>query len=384
MRNAGSHTRRARRQLAALGVVAAIAAVAAPTALADGGLPGLGSTVSVPAAQPVTDAVTQTTAPVTQAFAPVTTPVVTATAPVTNAVTQTTAPVTNEAAQATAPVAPTVAKATEQPVQTVTQAAVPVVETVADVTEAPVQTATQAASPVVETAATAAEGPVQTVTQAAAPVLETVEGATAVVTEPVATLTGTVTTPLVETTTARVENTLGSASGTRAATSTLAGMQQATGDQSAGSIIAGDTPLSASGGIATATTLITPPGIANSALAPFAPYPSPDFATPPDRALGVITFPSAPVGDVRVTSYGDSEPMPSSRPHRPSPDVPSRDLTAIFSGSTSAGGAGALVILLATLAAGFLLAAPGLGRRLRPRLAPWPRPILQLSLERPG
>jgi hypothetical protein len=54
-------------------------------------------------------------------------------------------------------------------------------------------------------------------------------------------------------------------------------------------------------------------------------------------------------------------------------------------GLSFTGGSGAgIAILLAALAAGLFLAAPGLGRRLRPRLAPWPLPTLHLSLERPG
>lgn len=48
------------------------------------------------------------------------------------------------------------------------------------------------------------------------------------------------------------------------------------------------------------------------------------------------------------------------------------------------GPVGSFLLLLAALAAGVLLAAPGLGRRLRLALAPRPLPIPHLSLERPG
>lgn len=100
-----------------------------------------------------------------------------------------------------------------------------------------------------------------------------------------------------------------------------------------------------------------------------------------DPAVALLTLPSVPgghegsTGDLRGAKA--SAPLPSA----PAPFSPGGPLSGLAPASASAG---AGVLLLAALAATLFLAAPGLGRRLRPRLAPWPQPIPQFSLERPG
>ena len=91
-------------------------------------------------------------------------------------------------------------------------------------------------------------------------------------------------------------------------------------------------------------------------------------------------LPSVPSGGEDATGTSAAATA-SPVPRDPVPFAPGSPLSGLASASASAG-AGAL--LLAALAATLLLAAPGLGRRLRPKLAPWPQPIPQLSLERPG
>jgi hypothetical protein len=67
----------------------------------------------------------------------------------------------------------------------------------------------------------------------------------------------------------------------------------------------------------------------------------------------------------------------------PAPTGPWGPLGSLTSVS-AAPGSGAMLVFFAALAAIFLLAAPGVGRRLRPALAPWPLPLSLASLERPG
>jgi hypothetical protein len=102
-----------------------------------------------------------------------------------------------------------------------------------------------------------------------------------------------------------------------------------------------------------------------------------------ERSLDLPSIPSAPAAGPETTPAGGDVTMPPSHRRSPLPGLSGGPLTAFLSAFASAG-AGALVILLAALAAAPFLAAPGLGRRLRLRLASWPRSILQLSLERPG
>lgn len=99
------------------------------------------------------------------------------------------------------------------------------------------------------------------------------------------------------------------------------------------------------------------------------------------RRLPIL--PSGPVDDVGRASPGSRGTSAVRPSNSPMPTAPGGPPGALGSAFTSAA-AGALVIFLAALAAALLLAAPGLGRRLRPTLAPWPLPDPQLSLERPG
>ena len=94
-------------------------------------------------------------------------------------------------------------------------------------------------------------------------------------------------------------------------------------------------------------------------------------------------LPSGPVDDVGRASPGSRGTSAVRPSNSPMPTAPGGPPGALGSAFTSAA-AGALVIFLAALAAALLLAAPGLGRRLRPTLAPWPLSNPQLSLERPG
>ncbi len=100
--------------------------------------------------------------------------------------------------------------------------------------------------------------------------------------------------------------------------------------------------------------------------------------------VGSADFLALPVpGGYEISGPNSGGTTASSSPRIPQPFAPGGPLSGLASASATAG-AGALVPLLAALAAALLLAAPGLGRRLRPGLAPWPQPILPLSLERPG
>jgi len=75
--------------------------------------------------------------------------------------------------------------------------------------------------------------------------------------------------------------------------------------------------------------------------------------------------------------HTSASPAPAPRPFAPGAPFG-------FFATTAAGGASFFVPLFAVVAAIFLLAAQGVGRRLRPTKAPPQLPILALSLERPG
>ncbi len=99
---------------------------------------------------------------------------------------------------------------------------------------------------------------------------------------------------------------------------------------------------------------------------------------------GPFVFPALPsVPGAFADTTSNRGGAKASLPSMPAPFAPGEPPFGLASGSAAAG-AGALVLLLAALAAALHLVAPGRGRRLRPRLASWPRPILHLSLERPG
>jgi hypothetical protein len=340
-----THTPRTRRLLATVGAVGLFAAAGAPNALAQVGLTETAASLpSAPATdQPVTETVAQATQPVPQAV-----PAQTPPAP--------------DATETATPVVQTGQEAAKEPVQTATQPANSTVDTAQKGATDPTGTVNQTVGPVADTS----QKTVETVTQTAAPVVTRVAETSASATDalaPVVEDTPTVAAPL-------ANDALGSAS-------TTTDLPDSTGTPRGGT--QSEAAASPSESFATGVTPIT----VTAPRAPEAPQPtSRDFLTPRAPRPGVSITSSAPVGDLYVTPHGGVA-MPSSHTHAPVPDNPSGPLTALLSASASVGG-GALVILLAALAAALSLAAPGLGRRLRPRLAPWPQPILHLSLERPG
>jgi hypothetical protein len=102
-------------------------------------------------------------------------------------------------------------------------------------------------------------------------------------------------------------------------------------------------------------------------------------AAPPSAALGYAApfLPPGPEAGRSARPHGHSASGPSGSKRGPSRSGTTSPVNAV------AGGAGGSLFVAAVLAA-FLLAAPGLSRRLRLGLAPWPRPIPLPSLERPG
>jgi hypothetical protein len=139
---------------------------------------------------------------------------------------------------------------------------------------------------------------------------------------------------------------------------------------------------------------------------PTTPEPVSTLATPPEPAgrpataaavsavtartsplvFGIVSPPTLPAPSYATTSTdGGSAASASRAPRAPTTPTPGGPLGILSTAFASGTGGGALfVFLLAALAAALHLAAPGLGRRLRSALAPWPLPILELSLERPG
>jgi hypothetical protein len=112
-----------------------------------------------------------------------------------------------------------------------------------------------------------------------------------------------------------------------------------------------------------------------------------ELTTSPRRAPGVPLASPAPsdfsaLPSLTGADLGGAKASPS-LPSAPAPFAPGAPLSG-FASASAAAGAGVFALLLAALAGALIMAAPGLGRRLRPGLAPGPQPIPQLSLERPG
>ena len=265
-------------------------------------------------------------------------------------VTQTTAPVVQQAAapltQAAAPVV---------------QTAAPVVPTVAPVVQTAAPVVQQAAAPVVQTAA-----PV--VQYAAGPAL----GAAAPLLRPAGQVTDTVGDPV-----RKVSPALNAAHGSLDPAATVAGSTEAT--------VAGEEATAAGGSndeVVVPTAALgerdAVTGRARSAR---------DIGHRPPRVLSISTIPRVPVhaegSSSDPTSAAGSRTTAVS-PRRSAPDVPSGPFFGLFAAMAAALASGASLILVAALAAALVLAAPGLGRRLRPTLAPWPLPTALPSLERPG
>jgi hypothetical protein len=335
-----------RRLAKAVAAVAILSVIAAPQALADvGGLPAAVTSPPVPA--PAAPAPIPTPA---AAVAPVVAaaPVAQAAAPPTAPDAEAAAPVVEAAATAAQAVAQTAAPV-EQVVREATQATQPAVDEVA-------QTASETLQPATETAAAVTRTTVPEATKAAGKIAKRA-------TEVVTTAARTATTATGEQRSLEAPARVPVAA-EPVAVPTIDELRPSTPTPSAGSQ---ETDLHAP-----ATTDVTSPSVTTKVS-----------GAPRNRAAGVPIGSSAPATGPDITIARGEDTRQSSRSGPRLPDVPSGPLQALLHASAS-GGAGALVLLLAALAGALFVAAPGLGRWLRPRLAPWPQPIPHLSLERPG
>jgi hypothetical protein len=338
-----------------------------------------------PASQP--SAVQQVTTPfapvVSETVAPLTKPLEAATAPVANTtdhVVKTAAPVVATVQPAVSPVTAPVAQATAPLVQTVQQTAQPVVNSVQPVldtvqqattpvlatvaqTAAPVLTAAdQAAAPTMALVSPLLQQTEQTATQVIAPVVDEAGQALG----PVVKATDHVAAPLVSTATQ--------------GTSRMGPVQDTT------------TPIRdpGSAGGPTQQSGVVEPARGTPSIVVMRPHASPT-QRPPRGSTPHVSGPAplAGFGSALVTqgSTADASSGPrqatASRPTGPrGPFAPGRPFG--FSAAPATGGASFFVPLFAVVAAILLLAAQGVGRRLRPALASPQLPILALSLERPG
>jgi hypothetical protein len=292
-----------------------------------------------------------------------------------NAVQQTTAPLTAAAQQATAPVAP-VAQVVQQTVTPVTtmvqQTAAPVVSTVEQTTAPLVTTVQQAAAPVLETTAP--------LLQTTAPLVTTVDETLAPVLQPALETTQDVLAPVVTT--------------TQQALVPVADPLAHSAAPLAGSVRQTTTPEGqagrSDGGSTTAPGVVAPVQADDLRPTPAAPTAGGSASrTPSPIRLEVQRTP------IEVAPWLGSTLEPgldsaSGRHHAtasperlPGPSAP--DGHGGFSVSSAPGGSGSFFVpLFAVLAATLLLAAQGVGRRLRLTPTPPQLPILATSLERPG
>ena len=284
------------------------------------------------------------------------------------------AAVTQPLAQATAPVAQTAGSVASPAAPVVAQAVAPVAQAAAPVTQAAAPAVAQVTAPVAQAVNPVVQpvaGPVLTSIE---PVLEAAEPLTAPLLEATAPLLEAAgpaleaTAPLPETATqARMSS---SPATVPSPASGAASVGDAAAQSTSTSVpgTAPPTPLAASDSprpSASRDTEADVTGRSHGAIAAIewsSPWPPPDVA-PRD-------------GRTRHTATAGSSRMPK-------PTGPSGPLGFLTSVS-AAPGSGALLVFFAALAAIILVAAPGLGRRLRPDMAPWPLPITLASLERPG
>jgi hypothetical protein len=398
-------------------------AVFAPAALADGSLLSGATTPVVSAAAPVSATVAQVTETILPAPPPSSTSGPDA------------APVVSASAEAAAPVVGAVANTAAPAVEIVAQTAAPAVEVAAKTTAPAVETASKAAAPIVKTASRTAAPVVKPVGDAAAPVVRPLARVTTRAVKATAPVLRAAA-PVVK----AARPLLDAAAPVVAAAGPLLGAAGPV-TEAAGPILTGTAPLLGSrsrGGIpgallakpkpdasfasASATSRSTEPGIAAGFVAPVGdPATVPAAAgsassrpeslavpvwglTPDGVALGTVPRRVAMVPPARLpvvhafpgpapgaqappvaprASLAPAAGTSASTAPAPTRHPPGGPLGALSSAAAAAGG-GAFVPLLAALAAAFLLAAPWLGRRLRPALAPWPLSIPRLSLERPG
>ncbi|MGH3128909.1 MAG: hypothetical protein ACRDPX_13395 [Gaiellaceae bacterium] len=298
------------------------------------------------------------------------------------------AAVTQPLAQATAPVAqttePVAATTAETAAPVVAQVAAPITQAAAPVVAQVTAPVAQVVDPVVQQAAgpmlTAVQPIVQTaapVLAAAQPVLEAAEPLTApllAATAPLLDTAGAVleaTAPLLETTT----EAQASSSSPATAPTSASGASNAPSENAA----AQPTSTSAAGTVTPALV------VAADGARPPASREGGAVATGPRREATAAIEPSSlwpqAYGATRADRKAHTAKAGSSRTPAPTgPSGPFGFLTSV----SAAPGSGALLVFFAALAAIILVAAPGLGRRLRPDMAPWPLPITLASLERPG
>ena len=275
----------------------------------------------------------------------------------------------------------------------------PATDAAEEITEQPLRTVEQTAAPALQPAQQAVVQTVEPLAATAQPVLTTVSQTTAPVVQTTEQVLGQTVQPIVETASQAVAATVPPA--VKAGSEALGGgmraltPQKQAQNQSAGAGESEKTASSSAASASPAAGIVAPSSARETSSPAVTPKPgSKSDSVPADRSARSETggisvtplpefqpLPSAPSGDRWVTPKRHR--AVSSQSDSPLSGLPGGPLTALATASASAG-AGALVILLAALAAALHLAAPGLGRRFRLRLAPWPRPIPDLSLERPG
>jgi hypothetical protein len=324
----------------------------------------------------------QTVAPVVQAAAPVVqadaAPVAHGTAPAA----QPAAPVTQPVAQVTAPVVQTVAPVVSTVSAPVAEVTAPVVQTAAAVVNAVTEPLAPVTAPLVQAVAP--------VVQAAAPILETAAPVVDPLTEGLAGGSA----PLLG---GNDDELLGPGSLLAVVTSpeSLGGSPVMPAPLAAASVVpvstAGDTPSSSDA--SPQAPVVAAGAIESGGTASWRPRTADRFTRGhADRQRGVATpielpaalphtWPGSTSGTVMsgpdASKGTKARPLSPPGPSTPSvPSVPS-SAAAVFSGSGAS-------IFVAALVAALLLAVPGLSRRLRLELAPWPLPIALPSLERPG
>jgi hypothetical protein len=271
-------------------------------------------------------------------------------------------------------------------VQPVAQAAAPIVQPVAQAAApvlAAVEPVVQAAAPVL-VAAQPILVAAQPVLDAGAPILEA--------TSPLLESTG----PLLESSAPLLGSTGPLSSSTRQILSS--GSSPGTPQTGIAATPGSSLPASAPAAAETAAPLITPVAATTPSGVPVSGDPVTVAVAPSTRdrrpvfRAGRDATPT--IGYATGMEYSAATPAASTdgqrartakavSPDRPAPNVPSGPI-GFLAAISAAFASSAALLFVAALAAVFLLVAPGLGRRLRPRLASRPLPIYLISLERPG
>jgi hypothetical protein len=265
------------------------------------------------------------------------------TAPVVRAVAEPLADLTAPLAKSTAPITEATTPLTKPVLETVT----PVVQATAPVLELTKPVVGPLTAPVLETAA---------------PVLDAVD--------PVLTTAGVPRQPIARTT-LRSE----APGATAPAGPRVVGSESASGPETAPAAAVAAPTTSHAGRHTTETTALAAPRNDGVTKAPS--KPASTLALEPIPAI-VSTPPIVRKRDAAATRV-----VRAAESHTPGPNGLGGPVGLL--GDLSASSVpGAALLFVAALAAMLFLAAPGPGRRLRLGLAPWPRPLPPLSLERPG